>query len=306
MCFTIHYITDYYYGFMNELKTTKTTDFQVSSLMLLQDDSLSINTIKAYNLSLKKFKNYLNEKKIDTFNQDTITEYSKILKKEYKPNSYNAKLYSLKKAIEYNCNDEFQKIIITALFQNIKKAKTNNIVSKDSIITIDEYKKLNSKLPKDYALLLEILCETGMRISEAIHIKKNDIKEYKDCFIASITGKGSKERQVFIGKEVMSRICIVWNTKSEYLFTNKKGKAYCRFYVYQKFNTTAMKLGIYNFSPHRCRHFTATSHLLNGTPINEVSSLLGHASVGTTAKFYSHIKVGFNTIKKANILEKEY
>lgn len=148
-------------------------------------------------------------------------------------------------------------------------------------------------------LILELLYTTGMRLSELINIKENqvDIKQQR----IKVLGKGNKERMIPVDREVAGNIDAYMKEKrrvyqsfdEQHLLVNGKGKKLYPKYVYlvvKKYLTLVTT--IKKKSPHILRHTFAT-HLTNhGADINAVKELLGHSSLAAT-QVYTH-----NSIEK--------
>lgn len=125
-----------------------------------------------------------------------------------------------------------------------------------------------------------ILAETGIRISELMALRVEDIDEAHRQM--HITGKGNKERTVNYGQTVAT----MW---AEY-----KGTATGRIFVEdiqtasRKIHFALAKYSAQRFlSPHIIRHTFATEMVRNGASIYAVKELLGHESVQTTEQ-YAH------------------
>ncbi len=142
-------------------------------------------------------------------------------------------------------------------------------------------------------LILEMLYATGVRVSELVNIKCDDISSRE----IRILGKGNKERIVRFGdyadeilKIYLSDGYKVLNKyNSPYLFLNKNyGKLSdrgVRKILDKIISKTAINKKI---SPHMIRHSFAT-HLLNeGCDLLSVQQLLGHESLSATA-IYTHV-----------------
>ena len=148
-------------------------------------------------------------------------------------------------------------------------------------------------------LILELLYTTGMRLSELINIKENqvDIQQQR----IKVLGKGNKERMLPLDAEITASIAAYMEGKRAayktpeiiYLLVNGKGKKLYPKYVYlvvKKY--LSLVTTIKKKSPHILRHTFAT-HLTNhGADLNAVKELLGHSSLAAT-QVYTH-----NTIEK--------
>src|SRR3989339_113145 len=162
-----------------------------------------------------------------------------------------------------------------------------------------ENQKISLIILRDKALL-ELLFSTGLRVSEAANLKKDQVNLKKDEF--TIRGKGSKLRVVFLtdtAKEWLKKYLDAREDVSTYLFVShdraKKGredydtKPLTARSVERLVEKYARATGITKkVSPHTLRHSFATDLLHNGADIRSVQSMLGHSSI-TTTQIYTHI-----------------
>ncbi|MCZ8348190.1 MAG: site-specific integrase [Leptospiraceae bacterium] len=155
-----------------------------------------------------------------------------------------------------------------------------------------------------HKLLLKLAYYSGCRVSELIHLRVKDgkpSKDKKEIFFHTI-GKGNKARLIRCQLEIYKEIISTFKSKSKanrkgYLFfnpRNKEGK-YSRQFIYQLTQDKG------DFTPHQLRHSRATHLVEMGTPINEVSELLGHSSIATTTKFYIHSKIKSETLERMTL-----
>lgn len=145
---------------------------------------------------------------------------------------------------------------------------------------------------RDY-LLMEILYITGIRRTELIHLKWDDIDFHSKTF--KVLGKGNKTRLIPVSNELMADLNNFKSIAKEtfeqnhtfVLLTNKGKQMYPKF-VYNTVNkylsilTTAKKK-----SPHVLRHSFATHLSNNGADLNAIKELLGHANLAAT-QIYTH------------------
>lgn len=157
--------------------------------------------------------------------------------------------------------------------------------------------------------VLEALYSTGCRISELVSLDLADL-DLKNRS-ALVMGKGSKERNVFLGAEALAALREYLSLRERHLrggasspdpdaqkalFINHRGKRITdrgvRFVL-------ASYLRAANFgkrvTPHTFRHSFATHLLDRGADIRAVQELLGHSSL-TTTQVYTH--VGLERLKK--------
>ena len=247
---------------------------------------LSKNSIEFYRQDLIQFENFLGKSIINASSEDVINFLSDIKKIEnnkiVNQRTLNRKLSSINSFFRFAYKENWtsNKIKIPQLKppKSLPKFLTNEDI-KEGIEFIDTSNWLGLR---DKALIL-FLYATGLRVSEAMNAKKDDIEE---GWIRVRSGKGDKERLVPIADialQALNEYLYLRPHISDYLFINLKGKPLSRI---SAFNITKKYL---NVSPHVLRHSFATSLVLGGADLRVVQELLGHASLLTT-QIYTHIQ----------------
>ncbi len=146
-------------------------------------------------------------------------------------------------------------------------------------------------------LVLQLFYASGMRLTELINLKENQLDTYQSQI--KVLGKGNKERIIPISNELLLALKTYVDEKPIKLpevfnlFTNTKGKPLQQRVVYGFVRKNlSLVTTIKKKSPHILRHSFAT-HLMNhGADLNAVKELLGHSSLAAT-QVYTH-----NTIEK--------
>ena len=162
-----------------------------------------------------------------------------------------------------------------------------------SLLAIVE-KEENEFLKARNLLLLEILFDTGLRVSEAVNIEINNINKKEQSI--KVLGKGNKERIVYYGDYAKNYLEDYLNLRrninivdKEYLFLNKNYTRLTRRGVEYLISDISKKALLrQKISPHTLRHSFATEMLNNGCDIRSVQELLGHKSLSTTG-IYTHV-----------------
>lgn len=148
--------------------------------------------------------------------------------------------------------------------------------------------------------LLEVAYATGVRVSELVSLKPNDV--WFDDGLVRVFGKGSKERLVPIGRRAMGAAAVYAREvrptldkgKTQgILFLNARGQPLSRVGVWGIFKRCAERAGIQKkVSPHTLRHTFATHMLEGGADLRAVQEMLGHADLSTT-QIYTHVDRDF-------------
>ena len=145
------------------------------------------------------------------------------------------------------------------------------------------------------AAMLELLYATGLRVSELIRVRIDDV--VMDAGFLRTIGKGSKERIVPFGDAARDAIvAYVEKGRPEFdkhadphLFLSIRGRPMTRQSFWMKIVRYAREAGIKtHISPHVLRHSFATHLLENGADLRSVQLMLGHADISTT-QIYTHV-----------------
>ncbi|MEO8043176.1 MAG: site-specific tyrosine recombinase XerD [Acidobacteriota bacterium] len=141
--------------------------------------------------------------------------------------------------------------------------------------------------------LLELMYACGLRVSEAVDVKMQDIDI--DSGILTTTGKGSKTRRVPVGSSAVGWLqsYLAWRRKNQNieiqnLFVTAAGKPLNRQLIYELVRNYGQKAGLQDISPHTLRHSFATHLVQNRADIRSVQQMLGHADISTT-QIYTHM-----------------
>lgn len=244
-------------------------------------------TVSNYYKDINDFIKYLSNKDYLKINDDDVVYYLEYLYKlEYNKNTISRKLSSLRSFYNYLANND---VISYNYFNNHKNPKKDKLLPKylrdeDVKIMYDKCKNVRDKL------ILELLFVTGIRVSELVNIKINDInfnnREIK------ILGKGSKERIVIFSNNCLNNINDYLSSRnkvSNYLIINKDGNKISTTSIRNILNKIKLISGVRTkITPHMLRHTFATDMLNNGADLVSVKKLLGHESLDTTS-IYTHV-----------------
>lgn len=254
----------------------------------------SENTTQSYIKDLKDIKELLNEKSFREIDERDVETLINRMKEFYDTTSINRKLSALRCYLKFIARQKNE----TELLKKIKKIK--NLKDSREIPKVPDESEITSKIEgipisgfesvRD-RLILELLYGSGLRVSELVNLKVNDITE-KD--IIKVEGKGRKQRFIPISTEAKKIVPIYLderrkiNPKTDYLITNAKGKKITRQGVW-------LILKRYGLYPHLLRHSFATHLVQRGMNIRNVQVMLGHSNLSTT-EIYT--KIAPNILKE--------
>jgi integrase/recombinase XerD len=223
--------------------------------------------------------------------------------KRYSAGTYNKRITGAKSRIRYLFEQTKESIDLTKRYQlekalnEIKLKKINShAVKRDRTLTPEEIDKLVGECDdKTIALMIEFLAHTGVRVSEMLDILVADLKRRMDHYDLRISGKGGKERTVFVDKGLVERIRSHFQGK-KYLFEHS-GSQYSRVSVSARIKNQGKVILSKDISAHTLRHSFATEKLKKTRNLQGVSKYLGHSSTATTADLYVHDELTWEDVQ---------
>ncbi len=262
---------------------------------------LSENTIASYGIDLKLFLEYLRENEIPSFkqvNKEVIVNYMQSEKNNNKANSSILRsVSSLRKFFQYLAQEKIiEKDPMLLIDTPKKKQHLPQVLTKEEVEKLLYSPNTGQVLGLRDRAMLELMYATGLRISEIINLKLEDL--HLTMGTLQTLGKGHKERIVPVGDEAIkwinryleeARPKLLKQKRSNYLFLNFHGNNLTRQGVWKNLKAEVRKAGIQkNITPHTLRHSFATHILENGADLRIVQELLGHADISTT-QIYTHL-----------------
>jgi integrase/recombinase XerD len=143
--------------------------------------------------------------------------------------------------------------------------------------------------------MLELLYATGLRVSELIKVRIEDV--VLDAGFLRTIGKGSKERIVPFG-DTARDVIVAYMERARpeldrfhdpHLFLSRRARPMTRQSFWMKIVKYARDAGVHSHvSPHVLRHSFATHLLENGADLRSVQMMLGHSDISTT-QIYTHV-----------------
>lgn len=260
---------------------------------------LSANTIVAYNHDLITFFDFLNRRGVAPLQitQDDLVSFVAEKRPQLSARSLARCLVSIRTFYRF-CVTEGKIESNPARLLGIPKLYQHlpNILNRDEVEALLAQPDPQTDLGGRDKAMLELLYATGLRVTELIGLKMNNIN-LEAGFIRTM-GKGSKERIIPMGTKALdalkeylqdSRPSFLQKGKLSYLFLNRRGGPLTRQGFWKILKQYALKAGITRkVSPHTLRHSFATHLLEGGADLRSVQIMLGHADISTT-QIYTHV-----------------
>ena len=284
---------------MRETRDGTTPPITLEKALALFLDSLSGKnrsqaTIRAYQTDLLQFLRFLHDTSVlmafpkDVREVDVIDYFSFLAKKDLTGVARARKLSAIR---EYFRFLEGLGLITKSPTVGVETPKRER--NTRQFLRSDEYTKMLSLAganPRDYAIL-QVFLQTGIRVSELAHLRRNDIDLLKPSL--TVAGKGKVAREIALEKKGMqalkSYLSVRPDSLSERLFLNYKGEPISERGIRKLVVKYTKAAGITKkASCHTLRHTFATYKAEKGVSPFQLQQWLGHANLNTT-QIYVHL-----------------
>ncbi|RIN07014.1 tyrosine recombinase XerC [Staphylococcus warneri] len=274
-------------------------DIQKAFLYMLKvERHFSDHTLKSYHDDIVQFNDFLYQESLDLndFEYKDARHYLSFLySKNLKRTTVSRKISTLRTFYEYwMTQDESVVNPFVQLVHPKKEQYLPQFFYEEEMEALFKTVDTDSKKGMRDKVILELLYATGIRVSELVHIKTQDLDMKLPG--VKVLGKGNKERFIPFGefcKQSIERYLKEFkpfkHVDHDYLIVNMQGQPITERGVRYVLNDVVKRTsGVTNIHPHKLRHTFAT-HLLNqGADLRTVQSLLGHVNLSTTGK-YTHV-----------------
>lgn len=284
-------------------KTPNVISYDIQKNFFIEDcisRNLKESSIAQYNFFIIYFQTYLKQNNhtmlVDMIEESDIQGFISYLRNQRRnqQSSINSAIRHLRPFFNYMTN---KKVITINPMANIKKGKEDQ---KPIIpFTHEQVQKL-LKTPdkthfvgfRDVCIML-VLCDTGMRISECLNIRYEDINFETGSIILKTT-KNRTSRVVGIGEPVrkeIKRFIKSWLPaikRTDYIFQSYDGEHNLSIRTFQEnFKEYGIKANIegVRVSPHTARHYFAINFLKNGGSTSSLRTVLGHIDLKVVEKY---------------------
>jgi integrase/recombinase XerD len=267
------------------------------------EKGLATLTVESYTCDLVQFSEFLQVRRrtlMDARRKDVRGFLSQLFANGVKDRSVARKLSALRHFYKYLLLDRIIKHDPTLEIDSPKQWKIlPKSLAKTEIISMLEEAgsagetKLSAALAQRDQAMVEVLYAGGLRVSEIVNVKEEDLK--LEFGYVLVRGKGDKERIVPIGSAAQKQISLYRNEgrkallngkSSSMLFVRRGGGRLTRQRVWQM--VKEISAGGRHASPHMLRHSCATHMVENGADLRTVQTILGHADI-STSQIYTHV-----------------
>jgi integrase/recombinase XerC len=263
---------------------------------LEHEKRFSEHTVLAYKKDLAQFLDIVevdSEKDIKDVNHQLMRTYLVALVESGLENSsINRKMSSIKTFFKFLRQQGYIEINPAQKIKSLKVSKTlPQFVPEQQLWDKSIFEEQEDEFVRAQdELILELFYQTGIRLSELINLKENNVSETQ----IKVLGKRNKERIIPIASSLSvlidkyRKIKIDLGLQGTLLLMSKKAKKLTPKFVYTTVNSYLGKAtNLSKKSPHVLRHTFATHMLNNGASLESIKNLLGHTDLSAT-QIYTH------------------
>lgn len=260
----------------------------------LMQKRYSESTCKTYTAYIKDFIYHFGSDKIESLNAMDINTYIlELIRKDHiSPSEQNQRINAIK--------FYYEKVLgRNKLELQIERPRSVNSLPK--VLSKDEIRRILDNCHNiKHKCILSILYSAGLRRSELLNLKINDILSDRKQIRVS-DSKGNKDRYTLLSDNVLNLLREYYKLykPQTWLFEGASpGKQYSTTSIKNILNNCAKKAGISKrVTPHMLRHSFATHLLEQGTDLRYIQTLLGHSSTKTTEIYTFVSNENLNAIK---------
>ncbi|MEW6571075.1 MAG: site-specific tyrosine recombinase XerD [Nitrospirota bacterium] len=287
-------------SFANETASPAAREHKMDVLSLFLsflsvEKGLSRNSVESYAFDIRKFQKSVLSKDTDlvSFGKSNIIQFLEELRDEgYSLSSICRFLSSIRGFCRFLVVEDIRKDDPSENLQTPKRwerlPKSLSFSEVESFLNVSSAVDASSPAAVRDNVMFELLYSSGLRVSELISLKVEDISS--EAGFLRVLGKGSKERIVPVNTRAIEKLKrymsiqrpkILKNRRSSYLFVTNRGRPLTRQRVWQKIKALGRRSGI-EISPHMMRHSFATHLLEGGADLRSLQKMLGHSDISTT------------------------
>jgi integrase/recombinase XerD len=253
----------------------------------LEEKQRSPSTILAYRADLEQLIIFLEKRqKVSArqiFETDITSFRDYLLNDKYTPKSVSRKLNAVKTFFRYLVSE---KHLASNPSEDVSHPKVDSVAPK--FLSPLEYRALRDVVRDDIriATVVELILQTGMRISEVANLKLTDVKKNELRIEAYAT---QPERTVSLNAPAKAALQDYLNerpqTDSPYVFISKNGKPLAIRNIRASIDRYLHKAEIMNYSVNDLRTTFLVQNLKNGVDLVMLSHTVGHKRLSTTERY---------------------
>lgn len=282
-----------------------------------EERHLSVNTLSAYQNDLRQFEEYLGSERFEGLSRsaddsqdghlahasrdDVVAFFLNLRERGYSPATIARKMAAVKSVFQFlhRRGDVATNPAVNLGSPEVKKPLPRAIPVSDIDTLIRQASMRSSPEGLRNAAMLQVLCSTGMRVTEVVSLDLDDLDIEKRCLFC--TGRNARRRELPLPEPALATLETYLKTGRPFLlnpdhgtpalFLNHRGRRLTRQGFWLIMKAMARQSGIAReVTPHTLRHSFAAHRLKDGVGLQRLRELLGHANISTT-QIYTQVQL---------------
>jgi integrase/recombinase XerD len=292
-----------------------------SFLRFLADERrLSVNTLSAYRNDLRQFQSHLatnaassddgaaDDRSLCSATREEVIGFFLALRENgYSPATIARKMAAIKSLFLFL---ERQGAIAenpaaSLGSPEVKKPLPRAISVEDIDRLVRQAGKRSSPEGLRDAAMLQVLCATGMRVTELVSLDAGDVDLERGCLFC--TGRQARRRELPLEQHAVAALArylkegrprlLRGEEQDGAVFLNHRGRRLTRQGFWLIMKAMAREAGITaEVTPHTLRHSFAAHRLKEGLELGRLRELLGHANISTT-QIYTQVRFDSSRVR---------
>jgi integrase len=239
-----------------------------------------------YQLDVKQFVGFVRERKlliVDGFKKYALWLEEEHDGKRYSPSTVNRKLAAARNRVRYafkhstHADSLQRKYRVEDILKSVKLKKIDPLaVPLRKALSVEDARKLvRQTKDKTIRLMVTFLVRTGVRVSEMLGLKLEDLVATKGELVnVRVRSKSGKERVIYVKKDFIDQIKAHF-AGTVYLFEHH-ARPYSRISVTNRIKHESLKILGREISAQRLRHTWAVIQIKKGRGVDAIFAVLGH------------------------------
>lgn len=261
----------------------------------------SANTCGAYQTDLRQLSLFLTSVGITDWSvissEHLVAFLLRLREQQYAPTSIARKLAAMKSFFHWLCESDqiANDPTVSLSAPRVDREVPSQAPSAEDMASLLDLVGVTHPMDLRDRGMLQLLCGTGMRVSEIVTLNVTDLDfNQRTVQCSGQTGKHARRRTLPLDDATIltlrtyldrGRNLLLHDRHEEALFVNHHGSRLTRQGFWLIIKSHARAAGFASLTPHSLRHAFAVNLLAHGAELREVKELLGHASISTTQMY---------------------
>lgn len=256
----------------------------------LQNKGVAANSLESYRRDLKALKSHFGAKLLVHLKKEDLEDYFSALTKKLSPSSLTRRISVVRSFYRYFCKEgTIKKSPMDGILACNFKGKKRESLTAEELDALTGLPTTGLRGRRD-GVMLRLLCETGMRVSEMIQLDRKNFCPESGYLLC---GKGKRNREILLSPALCdtlrSYLAVAYlyaDGEDAPMFVTAAGKRITRQGFWKNMKEHAVAMGVEkHISPQTLRRSLAQKMMKEGKKKEEIRLLLGNADIASLRNY---------------------